>query len=624
MAEYAKLRDKARKFEQRGDWQQALQSYESLVKDAPPEEVDVALWNRMGDLRMRLDETAGAVEAYERAMEGYSTAGLWNNAIALCKKILRVVPGRAPMYLRIGRLSAERGFLADARDYYLRYAERMMRAGQVDASFEALKEFADLSPGDAEVRTLLAEQLQGHGRESEAVEQLRILRAELVERGDARQAEDVGTRILSIDPGADASPLQGSPQAEAATVDDGLEFVDPDGAESLAAPLGNLADAEVGEKGKSLKLDPGPEDPPVGEAGGETTEIEGFETTSAATEFPDVDEGDVDALPLIELESELDPPRIPNVPDAPEEVAEPADEPERSGEYDFAIEPVAAHDAADDEVPVEPEHVRLGRAGRFGDAARAIRDELSGAAHDTRLYQKQVEYAFRSGETPVLEVAYMDLAHHLRGLGRSGEAKAVFERVLTLNPENAGARAALAPSDGGTDFIDLSALVLDEHRPRETTRFTVPEEEPTGDEERDFAEMLVRFKQKVSVHISAEDSTSHYDLGLAYKEMGLVDEAVAQFQVALRGGAMPLATLEILGQCFMEKKQYAVAARVLDRALQLPKVSETDLVGVLYLLACCEEALGRPDRAAEAYQRVLAIDIGFRDTEHRLRAVSER
>jgi tetratricopeptide (TPR) repeat protein len=76
--------------------------------------------------------------------------------------------------------------------------------------------------------------------------------------------------------------------------------------------------------------------------------------------------------------------------------------------------------------------------------------------------------------------------------------------------------------------------------------------------------------------------------------------------------------LELLGQCFVEKTQYAVAGRVLDRALKLPGVADGDLVGVLYLLGRVEEGTGRPDAALEYYERVVSVDIRFRDTAQRV------
>jgi tetratricopeptide (TPR) repeat protein len=175
-----------------------------------------------------------------------------------------------------------------------------------------------------------------------------------------------------------------------------------------------------------------------------------------------------------------------------------------------------------------------------------------------------------------------------------------------------------AASDG---YVDLGALILDEDESTEpTTRFVVREEEPSGDEDRDFAEMLARFKNKVADNIDIEDSKSHYDLGLAYKDMGLVDEAISQFQVALRGGANPLATLEVLGDCFVEKGQHTLAARVLERALQVD-AADAELIGVFYLLGRCKETLGDSRAAADYFERVLALDIRFRDATERLESL---
>ena len=61
-----------------------------------------------------------------------------------------------------------------------------------------------------------------------------------------------------------------------------------------------------------------------------------------------------------------------------------------------------------------------------------------------------------------------------------------------------------------------------------------------------------------------EDHQSHYDLGVAYKEMGLLDEAIAEFQKALRGTEHRVPTYEALGQCFIEKEQYQIAATILS------------------------------------------------------------
>jgi tetratricopeptide (TPR) repeat protein len=182
-------------------------------------------------------------------------------------------------------------------------------------------------------------------------------------------------------------------------------------------------------------------------------------------------------------------------------------------------------------------------------------------------------------------------------------------------------QAAVPPSavDEPTEdegFVDLGAMLReDEER---TTRFYVQETPPTGDEDRDFAELLNQFKAKISEHVPAEDATAHYDLALAYKEMGLFDEAISEFQIALRAGRMRLKIYEELGECFLEKRQFNIAEKILNRALTAQHEDELELLGVYYHLGRAYEEMGRTEQARDAYERVLGMDIGFQDVAERL------
>ena len=91
-------------------------------------------------------------------------------------------------------------------------------------------------------------------------------------------------------------------------------------------------------------------------------------------------------------------------------------------------------------------------------------------------------------------------------------------------------------------------------------------------------------------NVDDEDHQSHYDLGVAYKEMGLLDEAIGEFQKALRGTEHRVPTYEALGQCFIEKEQYQMAVTILLRALNEPAPATTSSSGVLYLLGYASES----------------------------------
>jgi tetratricopeptide (TPR) repeat protein len=176
--------------------------------------------------------------------------------------------------------------------------------------------------------------------------------------------------------------------------------------------------------------------------------------------------------------------------------------------------------------------------------------------------------------------------------------------------------------DTESDYVDLGEW-LRNTEPVRSTRMQVEDPKPTGDEQADFEEMLRRFKRGVAENVEAEDYEAHYDLGVAYKEMGLIDEAIAQFQKALRDPNQRVRSYEALGQCFVEKEQYPIAAALLQRATEVPGTDDQQLVGVLYLLGFATEHLGRPADALPYYLRVFAVDIEFRDIAERVAALGK-
>src|SRR5207244_5052410 len=135
------------------------------------------------------------------------------------------------------------------------------------------------------------------------------------------------------------------------------------------------------------------------------------------------------------------------------------------------------------------------------------------------------------------------------------------------------------------DYIDLGSMLTDDEdvdAPAKDTRMTVPDEEPTGDEEQDFQDMLARFKQGIDENIDEADFQSHYDLGVAFQEMGLLDEAIAELQKALRAPEGQLRTSEMLGICFFEKGAYRFGESMLRRGLDVPASGDQERLGILY------------------------------------------
>ncbi len=172
--------------------------------------------------------------------------------------------------------------------------------------------------------------------------------------------------------------------------------------------------------------------------------------------------------------------------------------------------------------------------------------------------------------------------------------------------------AGAAPSE---EWVDLGAMVLGDDE-EDTGGAGARGAGGTVGENEDFAALLEQLGARPSEE--AEDVGSHYDLGLAYKEMGLMDAAIGQLHDALAAGDHPLASLEVLGECYLERGDVDLASSVLERATQLSTASDTDFIGVRYLLGRCAEAMGEKEAARESYARVISMEPGFRDAAARL------
>jgi tetratricopeptide (TPR) repeat protein len=177
-------------------------------------------------------------------------------------------------------------------------------------------------------------------------------------------------------------------------------------------------------------------------------------------------------------------------------------------------------------------------------------------------------------------------------------------------------------AEASGDFVDLGSMVFEDEKLRDT-RMRVNRREPQDqDEQREFHEILEQFKRGIEQNLDSEDYESHYDLGVAFKEMGLLDEAIAEFQKALRSPEGRLRTSEALGMAFFEKGQYAVCESVLKRAVEELSGSDEAKIGLLYWMGRASEALGKQADAIVSYERALVVDISFMDLSKRVQRLS--
>src|SRR6266850_6416501 len=165
MSKLEKQKEKARSLEGK-DPKGAIEAWLQILKaqdeDGDPNP-DLAVFNRIGDLYLKVRDPAQAADYYDQAVDKYAELGFHNNAIAMCNKVLRNAPGRQNTYLKLAKLYASKGFMAEAKQNFVDYAERMHKIGKIQQAFAALKELADISPEGAHLRETLEEHLRMYG-----------------------------------------------------------------------------------------------------------------------------------------------------------------------------------------------------------------------------------------------------------------------------------------------------------------------------------------------------------------------------------------------------------------------------------------------------------------------------
>ena len=126
-----------------------------------------------------------------------------------------------------------------------------------------------------------------------------------------------------------------------------------------------------------------------------------------------------------------------------------------------------------------------------------------------------------------------------------------------------------------------------------------------------------------------EDLETHYNLGIAFREMGLLEEAISEFQKVAKASdrgrpfryTMQCCTL--LGLAFMEKGQPAIAAIWYERALQTPGNDPESVLALRYDLGVAQESAGEPEAALKSFSQVYAMNIDYRGVAERIAALQK-
>lgn len=156
-------------------------------------------------------------------------------------------------------------------------------------------------------------------------------------------------------------------------------------------------------------------------------------------------------------------------------------------------------------------------------------------------------------------------------------------------------------------------------------------EAPTLSSLGELDELFAEFRSELdAMGDENEDLETHYNLGIAYREMGLLDEAIGEFQKvakAVQRGkpfryAMQCSTL--LGLSFMDKGEPNIAVLWYSKALEIPGLEQETILALRYDLGVAQEQAGESRAALDSFRQVYAMNIDYRDVAERIATLQKR
>ena len=531
MSKASQLRQKAQDHLKKGKVSDAIEAYKKLLQ---VESRNPNLYNELGDIYLRAEDRMQAVLSFDKAVENYEKVALYNNAVAVCKKILRVVPNRLESIYKLGELKAKQKYLGEASRMFVQYLE-LASSGEEGPSndnilpkVEAILEFV---PEDDELHARAAEVLTHMGLKISAAEIFARLIGRSASSGDGGKTDFYRGRLDLL--------------REALTADEQARIE-----ETLARSL-ELEDDGESDDEPDLTVEEIDTDAVAESAGSDpaASPQEAVEKTAAAVELP-APEPEVEEEPEIEeepaAEEEQEVQAVAGQTDR--EAGSPEVESAPQAEYEIPVEPEPETESSrESEIPAEPA-VEQGREV----------DDVPDA----------------EGEPPVDEAPAEDSAAE----PEAGVTASEDDLSDILEAEDAAIEATV---------VDTKQLV-----------------------------------KEITSDVEENDFRSHYDLGMAYIEMALFNEAIRELQISARSEQLQLRGLEMIGHCFLELDNPRLAVKQLNRGLEIAMTTGGDNLGIHYNLGLAYEALDEVDKAREHFEEVYIVDVTFRDISEKMKKYS--
>jgi pilus assembly protein FimV len=194
---------------------------------------------------------------------------------------------------------------------------------------------------------------------------------------------------------------------------------------------------------------------------------------------------------------------------------------------------------------------------------------------------------------PGMIESYYRLADLYRKRGLYGEAKVQYQKVLEIDPKDKKAR-------DGLQFIEHKAT-------KANVSATKAVEDSMRENDPVLNSILQELQRQLSAQLSEDDYQTHYHLGIAFKEMGLVQKAVDEFKISLGNPDLEFYGYLMLGICYREMGNYNEAVDNLKKGLKIKPLINKQYEDIYYQLGLTFEENGQTKDALAAFNKVMEL-----------------
>ena len=187
----------AQLYASKGQFDAAIGEWKKLAQDAPN---DGTIYNSIGDLQLKRNAKSEAINAYLQAAKAFREEGAPLKAIAAYKKILKIDPSRYDIYRFLGDLNAERGLLSSAVSDYLTLAKWYLKERKNKEALEVYRLIIHQDPSNLDAQERVAELCLQENLQDEAIKVYLELGRERSAQGRTTEARDAYAAVLRIDP----------------------------------------------------------------------------------------------------------------------------------------------------------------------------------------------------------------------------------------------------------------------------------------------------------------------------------------------------------------------------------------------------------------------------------------